>query len=152
MVDIHHASTAKAPVDVVFAYMDDHRNVPEWMFGVSKFEPIGEKDSGVGAVFDGSIKLGPKTLHSTVECTEWEQDRVIGMKSIKGFVNWSTWRFNRIDDVTTELAVDFTYVLPGGMAGRALGKIIEPFITIAIRHTEQRLREKVEQRYAEQAR
>lgn len=152
MVDIHHASTAKAPVGVVFAYVDDHRTVPDWMFGLSRLEPVGEKDHGLGAVFDGSMKLGPKTLHSTVEVTEWEQDKVIGMKSVKGFVNWSTWRFNPVDDESTELAVDFTYELPGGMAGRALGKVIEPFVSIAIKHTEQTLRTNVERLYAERKR
>lgn len=150
MVDIHHSSIANAPVELVFAYVDEHRNVPEWMFGISKFEPIGEKESGVGAKFDGSIKLGPKTLHSTVECIGWEQDKLIKLDSIKGFVNSSTWTFESAGDDRTELIVDFHYELPGGIAGKALGRVIEPFISIAIKHTEHTLRDKVEQLHAKQ--
>lgn len=149
MVDIHHAASAKAPVAVVFDYVDDYRTVPEWMFGISKFRPVGDKDHGLGAVFEGSIKLGV-TLHSTVEVTRWEQHKVIEMKSIKGFVNRSTWTFKPVDEETTELDVHFNYELPGGLAGRAVGKAIEPFISIAIKHTEQTLRDKVEKLYAEQ--
>lgn len=150
MVDIHHASTADAPVEVVFGYLDDYRTGPEWMFGLSAFEPVGDKDHGLGAVFQGSMKLGPKTLHSTVKITEWEQDKVIAMESIRGFVNSSTWHFVPKGDTATELVVDFHYELPGGMAGRALGRVIEPFISIAIRHTEQTLRNKVEELYAQE--
>lgn len=152
MVDIHHTSTANAPVAVMFEYMDDYRTVPKWMFGMSKLEPIGDKERGLGAVLEGSMKLGPKTLHSTVEVTQWEQNKVLAMKSIKGFVNRSTWHFTPVDDETTELTVDFTYELPGGMAGRALGKVIEPFVSIAIKHTESLLREQVEKVYSEQKR
>jgi len=152
MVDIHHSSTAKAPVDVMFDYMDDYRTVPDWMFGMSKLEPAGDVEHGLGAVYDGAMKLGPTTLHSTVEITEWERHKVIAMTSIKGFVNRSTWRFRPVDDETTELTVDFTYELPGGLAGRVLGKAIEPFVAIAIKHTEHTLREQVERLYAEQKR
>lgn len=152
MVDIHHSSKANAPVAVMFEYMDDYRTVPKWMFGMSKLEPIGEQERGLGAVLEGSMKLGPKTLHSTIEVTQWEQNKVLAMKSIKGFVNRSTWRFAPVDEETTQLTVDFTYELPGGLAGRALGKVIEPFVSIAITHTENLLREQVEKVYAEQKR
>lgn len=148
MVNIHHTSEANAPVSVVFGYIDDYRTVPEWMFGISEFEPKGAQDQGLGAVFDGSINLGPKTLNSTVEVTEWERDKVIALKSIKGFPNTSTWHFAALDATRTRLTVDFTYDLPGGLAGKALGRIIEPFVSIAIRHTEQTLRNKVEERYS----
>lgn len=150
MVDIHHSSTANAPAKLFFDYVDDYRNVPEWMFGLSKFAPTGDKDHGLGATFDGSMKLGPKTLHSTVECTGWEEGKLISLKSIKGFVNSSTWHFKPLSEDTSELSVDFNYELPGGLAGKALGRVIEPFISIAIKHTETTLREKVEALHAKQ--
>ncbi|MQA60912.1 MAG: SRPBCC family protein [Actinophytocola sp.] len=148
MVHIQHTSTCKAPIAVAFGYIDDYRTAPEWMFGLSKFEPIGDKDHGLGAVYDGSMKLGPKTLHSTVEVTGWEQDKLIALDSIKGFVNQSTWQFLSRGPEETELKVDFTYELPGGMAGKALGRVIEPVISIAIKHTEHTLRDNVERLYA----
>ena len=43
------------------------------------------------------------------------------------------------------MTVDFRYDLPGGLAGKALGKIIEPFVAQAIRHTDATLRRQVEQ-------
>lgn len=150
MVDIHHSSTANAPVGLMFDYMDDYRMVPRWMFGLDRMEPTTEQTSGVGATFDGAMKLGPKTLHSTVEVTQWEKDTVIGMTSIKGFKNHSTWRFDPVDDEHTRLTVDFTYELPGGPAGKLLGKVIEPFVAVAIKHTESQLRDQVEKLHAQQ--
>lgn len=149
MVDIHHTAIAEVPVDVGFGYVDDYRNVPKWMFGCNKFEPVGELDHGLGAVFDTAMQLGPTTLRSTVKIIEWELDKTIVLDSIKGFVNRSSWRFAALDGDRSELTVDFHYELPGGLAGKALGKIIEPFVSIAIKHTEQTLRTNIERRHAE---
>ena len=47
----------------------------------------------------------------------------------------------------TELSVAFGYEFPGGLAGKALAKIIEPAIQMAIRQTEQDLRKAVEEHH-----
>ena len=60
------------PVDVAFDYIDNYRNVPTWMFGVSEFTPFGEFDQGLGATFDAAMQIGPSTLRSKLEVTEWE--------------------------------------------------------------------------------
>jgi uncharacterized membrane protein len=148
MVDIHHEGSANAPLHVAFAYIDDYRTTPEWMFGISQFEPVGELDHGKGAVFQGTFQVKPVKLHSTVECTDWEQDRLIAFNSIKGFRNWSTWRFERISDNQTKVIVDFTYELPGGLAGKALGKALEPIVALTVRHSDAALRRNVEARWA----
>jgi ribosome-associated toxin RatA of RatAB toxin-antitoxin module len=126
MVDIHHEGSAKAPLAVAFAYIDDYRTTPQWMFGLADFQPIGDQDQGLDAVFDGTFQVKPVKLHSTVKITAWEQDKLIRMESIKGFVNRSTWRFEAAGDTETKITVDFTYKLPGGLAGRAMGKATPP--------------------------
>ena len=45
MVDIHHHGEADAPLQVAFAYLDDCRNATEWMFGLQKFVPAGDKEA-----------------------------------------------------------------------------------------------------------
>ena len=95
MVDIHHVGTCDAPVSTAFAYLDDYRNATSWMFGLSRFEPAdGHRDQGLGSVFHGTFSVKPVKLSSTIEITEWEQDEVISFESVKGFRNWSTWRFH----------------------------------------------------------
>lgn len=144
MGHIHRTAIATVPVGTGFAYVDDYRNVPDWMFGVTRFEPVGAQRQGLGATFDATMQLGPKALSSRVRITEWEADRLIRLESVDGISNSSTWRFAPTPDGNTELSVDFDYSLPGGLLGRALAKIVEPIVGTAIAHTESTLRSRVE--------
>jgi uncharacterized membrane protein len=148
MVDIHHQGACDAPLEVAFAYLDDYRNATDWMFGLAKFVPTGDKDHGLGAKFDGTFAVRPVKLHSTIEVTEWEQDEVIAFKSIKGFANESTWRFRADGPTHTKVDVKFSYFLPGGLAGRALGRALEPIVALSVRHSDAALRKNIEARYA----
>ena len=148
MVQVRASAVGDVPVEAAFRYVDDYRNVPSWMYGISKFEPSGSQITGVGAVFEATIKLGPATLNTTVECTRWEENRLIALTSIKGFKNTSTWEFAAHGDDQVELTAVVDYELPGGLAGRALGKMIEPFVSIAVSHTERTLRQRMEEHHA----
>ncbi|QNG20432.1 SRPBCC family protein [Rhodococcus triatomae] len=151
MIHIRHSASAAAPIEVVFAYIDDHSTVPDWMFGVSQFTPVGEFTQGLGAQFDAVMKIGPASLESRLEVTEWVENEVITLSSLGGVSNSSSWRFIRKGDSATELSVDFAYQLPGGLAGKALGRIVEPFVGTAIKNTEETLRRNVEEIYAREA-
>jgi uncharacterized membrane protein len=151
MVEIHHEGSCAAPVDVAFSYVDDYRNATKWMFGLAEFAPEGAKDHGLGAVFKGTFQVKPVKLHSTVECTDWEQDELIAFESIKGFKNSSVWRFTSTGPASTKIEVQFSYEVPGGLAGRALGKALEPIVGISVRHSDEALRKHIEQHYQDTA-
>lgn len=148
MVDIHHEGTCEAPLEVAFSYLDDYRTATDWMFGLAKFEPVGAKEQGLGAVFDGTFQVKPVKLSSTIEVTEWQQNSVIAFKSIKGFKNWSTWKFAADGPARTKIVVTFSYELPGGLAGRAIGKALEPIVGVSVRHSDAALRKNIEAAYA----
>lgn len=146
MVDIHHQGTCDAPLEVTFAYLDDYRNATKWMFGLASFEPECDKAHGLGAVFSGTFAVKPIQLRSTIKVTEWEQNKIIAFESIKGFRNWSTWRFSAPSPTQTTITVQFSYELPGGLAGRALGKALEPIAALSVRRSDEALRRAVEAR------
>ena len=146
------SAVAQTPIDAAFEFVDDYRNVPRWMFGVTKFDPIGEQLSGLGAEFDAVIQLGPKAIRTKIRVTEWERDAVITLSSYEGLSNSSDLRFRAIDAEHTELTVIFGYEFPGGLAGKALAKVVEPAIHIAVRQTEQNLRKAVEEHHRNSAR
>ena len=148
MIHVRHTAVAAVPVDVAFDYIDNYRNVPTWMFGVSEFTPFGEFDQGLGATFDAAMQIGPSTLRSKLEVTEWEKNRIIKLSSLGGVSNSSTWEFAAIDDSKTELSVDFAYKLPGGIAGKALGRLIGPFVENAVKNSEETLRHSLEVQFA----
>lgn len=144
MTTIHHTATASVPLSTAFAHVADYRTVPQWFFGISRFAPQGEKDYGLGATYDSAVKIGPKEIGSVVRVTEFEEDRLITLTSIAGFKTTSRWTFRAVDDDRTELDVKFTYELPGGLAGKALGMIIEPFAVQAVKASESALRRDLE--------
>ncbi|WP_174188239.1 SRPBCC family protein [Nocardia barduliensis] len=124
-----------ASAESAFAYVNDYRNLPRFLHGIESFTPVGEQTEGLGATFDGRMKLGPASLKSRIEVVRWEKDHAIGVKSIKGFEIESTFLFQAKGErlCTVDAIVD--YRVPGGLAGRALGKTIEPFVKIAVQHT-----------------
>jgi uncharacterized membrane protein len=86
-------------------------------------------------------------LSSTIEVTEWEQDSVIAFDSIKGFTNRSTWRFSAAGEEHTKISVVFSYELPGGLAGRAMSRALEPIVALSVRHSDHNLRSHIEARH-----
>lgn len=148
MVDIHHSSVCNAPLSFAFDWVDDYRNTTRFMFGLATFDPVpGAADQGLGSEFDGQFKTGPIKLASRVKVVEWAKGSVIRFESIKGFRTWSTWSFAAEDDERTRITVDFSYELPGGIAGKLLGKGLEPIISPAIKHSDHELRRHVEADY-----
>ncbi|WP_373453691.1 SRPBCC family protein [Rhodococcus sp. 06-235-1A] len=135
------ASTSR---DAAFAYMDDFRNVPQWMFGITRFEPTSEVTSGLGARYDATMQIGPKALTSVVHVTEWVQNERLTLESVEGLSNSSTWSFSDTADGGTRLDVVFRYSLPGGIAGKVLAAVVEPVVGQAIKHTESTLRSRLE--------
>lgn len=147
MARIQNHSVVAVPAEFAFGYTADFRNAATWMFGITRLEVVGDIELGLGAVYEGSIKLGPKTLHSTTEVTVFEPGHAVGTESTAGFVNRSTWRFQALGDNRTEILADLEYELPGGLAGRALGRVIEPFVHVAVKHSDEALSRQLVRQY-----
>lgn len=135
MTEVKIVEDCVASAESAFAYVNDYRNLSRFLHGIQSFTPVGEQTEGVGATFDGHMKLGPASLKSRIRVIRWEENFAIGVESIKGFDVESTFLFHaKSDDLcTVDAIVDFR--VPGGLAGRALGKTIEPFVKIAVQHT-----------------
>ena len=146
-IDVNIIETVNAPLDVTFAYVADYRTIPDWMFGVKKFEPVTDKDYGLGSVFDVSLQMG-LPIHTRIETVEFEEDRVIGMDSVKGFKARSRWHFEADGPDRTTVKANVSYDLPFGPAGRAMGKVMQPFVRQAVGHISSHLKSNLESRAA----
>ena len=142
---VEHIVEIDAPVAEVFAYVDDYTVTKDWMYGLHTMELVSEHASGVGATYDGVMKLGV-SLTSRIQCTGWEQDRLIEISSIKGIKNTQRWVFTDLADGRTRVDARISYTLPGGPAGRAIAAAVKPFIGVAIRTTSEALVRNVEAR------
>lgn len=144
MAEVRHSSTVNAPQSKVFDYVNDYRTVPEYMMGITRFDLVGEQESGVGAKFDSVMRIGPKDFSSILECTEWVENEKIRMEAQSGFPVIIEWTFAATGESVSEMECVFDFKLPGGLAGRALKAIIDPFAKQAVKHTEKQVRAAVE--------
>ncbi|GAA2400302.1 hypothetical protein GCM10009856_05790 [Mycolicibacterium llatzerense] len=129
------------PVDAVFSYMVDYRKMPEWVFGIKRITPVGDLEYGAGAVYEGALDLGPKTLSSTFEVTNWRTDDMIVLASIGGFDFTSTVRFTALGAAQTQIDIELSYKFGGGLAGKALARTLEPLILLVLQHSERSLQD-----------
>ncbi|GAA1932760.1 SRPBCC family protein [Nocardioides marmoribigeumensis] len=134
----------RASLPQTFAYVDDHTRVPEWMFGVETFEPVGERDHGLGAVFDVVMHVGVP-IRTRLEVVAWEQDALLEFRSVKGFSTDSRWTFEALGDDETLVTSQITYRLPFGPAGRVMGKVMEPAVARASERSSTALVRRVEE-------
>ena len=151
MVDVGHSFDVEVPIDFPFDYVSNIHNLAEWMYGLQRIAVVGDIERGPGAIYEGTVKLGA-TLHTRIEVTGWEPGSMLTTESQSGFGNCSTWRFIPLGAKRSRITSDVTLRLPGGLVGKALGKTIQPFIAVAIRHSDIELRRHLEQRYQANAR
>jgi uncharacterized membrane protein len=136
-VDIVRTATCRAPLDVAFAYVADYRNIPSWMLGIERFVPVGEQDQGEGAEFDVTARFGVR-LHTRIRATEWIDERLIGMESVRGVAVCSRFAFEEARS-GTNITAEVSYHLPGGPAGRMMRRAVGPFVTRAVQHANRAL-------------
>jgi len=138
------SATIAAPVELVFGYVDDHKNTTKYMKDLVKWEPVGSQVHGKGSQFAVAMKAGPLTLDSSVEITEWAENQTIGWVSRKGLKQTGKWSFKPAGSGKTAATFDLEYELPGGIAGRVAGKVAEPIMRGNIERSVQDLKAQTE--------
>jgi len=141
-IQVTRETVLDASIEEAFAYVANYRNIGEWLSGISSFTPLGDLDYGLDAVFDAALSLGITTLHSTVKVIDFAEGTMMELDSVKGFKNTSKWSFSALDDTHTRVVAELRYELPGGIAGRAMGKAIEPLIALVVKHSAENLAKK----------
>lgn len=139
MGSVRASAVINAPVSEVFAYVDDWRNVQGFTQDLTVWEPVGKVTHGVGAVFHAAMRTGPMTQESTLEITRWEQDAAIGWEPRDGLKQTGLYTFTAAG-AATEVTLAIDVQLPGGIAGRLLGKTIEPMLRINVAKTLENLK------------
>ncbi|MBM9459481.1 SRPBCC family protein [Nocardioides sp. zg-536] len=142
---VEHTVEVDAPVSAVFDYVDDFSASKDWVYGLKRIEPVTEQRDGVGAEYDGVMRIGV-TLKARIRCTERVPDELLQLTSIGGITNVQTWRFTPIDAGRTRVHAELRYTLPGGPAGRVIARAVQPMVGVAVRSTAEALVRNVEER------
>ncbi|GAC1324699.1 MAG: SRPBCC family protein [Mycobacteriales bacterium] len=133
-----------APRATVFAYVNEWSNTTEFTHDLVTWRPVTEEKAGLGARFEAAMKMGPTTQSSTLEITRWEPGTAIGWEPRAGFSQRGLYVFADADG-GTQVALTIDFELPGGLAGRLLGKTIEPVARVNVAKTVANIKRILEQ-------
>ena len=122
MVKVQKKVTIHAPVDEVFAYMTDPRNLPEiWPSMVEVKNARSSKHGGYN--FDWVYKMGGIRFDGASDTIEFVNNKHQVTKSTKGIESKFTWDYETIKD-ETQLTVEIEYKVPILL----IGKFAEAFL------------------------
>ena len=143
-------ATIDAPLELVFAYVDDYKNTTKYMKDLTKWSPVGKVTQGKGAQFNVAMQAGPTQLESVVDITTWKQNAAIGFTSVSGLTQSGAWTFKK-GARGTEAVFTMEYELPGGIAGRWLSRAAEPIVRRNIQASVEALKAQTEKLHAKAA-
>lgn len=133
MASLANESVTDAPLERVFDYLADSRNIEQWFYGVHKVEPLTDQIRGLGSTYEITLNAG-RLITARIACTEFIENELITVRTFDGLEASSRWTFAREGD-GTRVRGEFTYTLPGGIAGAALSGLVKPFAAVAIKQT-----------------
>jgi uncharacterized membrane protein len=144
MPHIHHEGEIALPIEFVWDYLSDlPRSLPEWLFGIAAFAPVGTQTRGLGAEFSGTFHVKPVTLRSTGQLIAWEEGSVLTIRSVDGFEQKTSLSLRASSETECVITARVAYELPGGVAGKALGKALVPIFAACVRRSDAKLRERL---------
>jgi uncharacterized membrane protein len=134
--------TIRADAPTCFEYATDPANVPGFMAGITRYQPQGAKDRGVGARFDSVADIAGRKFETVLAITEWRQDERMTVASSSGLKLKASWRFEAFGDGTTDVTLVNEYEAPGVF--RLMGGLVRSTVEKATEQSLERLKNQVE--------
>ena len=133
MATIAAEDVTDAPLEKVFDYLADSRNIEQWLYGVQKAVALTDQIRGLGSTFEITLNPGVP-ITAKIKCSEFIENELIVVETFDGPTASSRWTF-AAEDGGTRIRGQFDYTLPGGVAGAAMGRLVKPFAAIAAKQT-----------------
>lgn len=122
MAKVDHTFTVEAPAAVVFEYLTDLEKGPVWQSSLLEAHLSPEGPIHKGTEISEVRKFLGRKMESTVEVTEFEQDRLFGGRVLSGPVPWEF--LYSFEETNGSTRVDFHMEgEPGGFF-----KVAEPLV------------------------
>jgi uncharacterized membrane protein len=121
MARVHRNIEIKAPVNKVYACIEDPKTFPEWVTNMIEVKDL--TGSGVGTHYNWTWKMVGMGFNGEATFTEDVPNKRIVLKSKGGITSTWTYTFEPHGDVTT-LDVDVDYTVPVPVLGKLAEKLI----------------------------
>ena len=119
---VENSIVINAPVEKVFAIMDDPARLPEYFAGVVGVSDVRRTEERVGDSI--SVRYSVLGVHFDVKSTieKWEENKVIVFHLESAFPGTATSTLDEKDD-GVRATQTFDYTIGGGALGRALNAV-----------------------------
>ena len=122
MAKLQKSITIHAPVEKVFAFMDNPCNLPEIWPSMVEIKDVKPNPNG-GSDFGWVYKMAGMKFDGASETTEHVTNQHTVTKSTKGIESKFSWLYEAVDK-DTKLTVDIEYTVPVPLLGKLAEAII----------------------------
>jgi uncharacterized membrane protein len=135
-----------APPALVWEYVSDPSRYLHFMSGITRWEVVGAKRSGLGARYRMLLRVGSAEVGGLIEIVEFMRDADLAWTSITGIDQRGRWRLRQADDGrTTVTTLRLSYGVAGaGISGWLAEHVAAPSVRGHLRRSLQQLKRQVE--------
>ncbi len=137
--------TVSAPADQVWAIVSDPERLLGFMSGVTRWEVVSPRATGLGARYRMLFRVGSAEIGGLVEIVEWAPPHDFAWTSVTGLDQRGRWRLREIGGGTTRVEFRLAYGVAGsGLTGWLAERIAAPAVAGHIRRSLRQLKRTVE--------
>jgi uncharacterized membrane protein len=133
---INHSTVLAAPIEDVWAIVTDPERVLDYMSGVTRWEVVGERATGLGARYRMLFRVGAAEVGGLVELVEFDEPCDFAWTSVTGLDHRGRWRLREMPGGRTRIELRLSYVVEGaGLSGWIAERVAAPTVSGHVRRT-----------------
>jgi uncharacterized membrane protein len=142
---INHDALLAAPIEDVWAIVTDPERVLTYMSGVTRWEVVGDRATGLGARYRMLFRIGAAEVGGLVEVVEFSDPCDFAWTSVTGLDHRGRWRLREAPGGRTRVELRLAYVVEGaGLSGWLAERVAAPTVSGHGRRTLEQLARVVE--------
>ena len=138
------ATVVRCPPERAFDYFADHRHVADVLEGVSRWQPLGERTTGVGARYSVEMRALGFPLRSVLCLNRWRRPHEIGWASESGLIKQDGGFTFTPEAGGVRIDLRIAYVPPAGVIGSAVARRLDWAVRQRLQRALERIREVLE--------
>lgn len=142
---VAEAITVSAPAEQVWAIVSDPERVLGFMSGVTRWEVVSRRPTGLGARYRVLFRIGSAEVGGMIEVVEWAPPFDLAWTSVTGLDQRGRWRLRDSGGDGTRVEVRLAYGVAGsGLTGWLAERIAAPAVSGHLRQSLRQLKRVVE--------
>ncbi len=134
-----------APIEKVFSVVSDPERALTFFSGVTRWEVVSDKPTGLGARYRMLLRVGSAEVGGLIEVVEWDEPCEMAWTSVTGVDQRGRYRLHAVGPGLTRVELRLAYGVAGsGLFGWLAERIAAPTVGGHLRRSLQQLKRLVE--------